>query len=514
MHYDFAIACEEKPVSEAGGLGAYARRLLEAHAAAGRRCAAFVTALPEPAVTACWGDLVTFVTVPTKPPIPDAWIASPELNHGQSLCDTLVAFLREHTVSRLEFSAKHGDGFYFTSHNSVHRLIPEITLRLDTPFLISDEAEGARVTLPRSYVYAAELETIRLADRIYCEDDDLLGRVLAAFDPGTACAIRERCARAATEATFTPGYPARPAPARSVRLGIVIPHWNDAENLASLLRCLESSPHSARLEIIVVDDCSPAAVQQRIGELRIAHPQVHFLHTSKERSGPFSARLVGVRASTTDYIAFVDSDDLIDTDLYIKYAEALDRDTSIHVILPSMQTPGLQARPWIPTPKARFTVYFAGFAHTGLVAGRDRLLSAFEHASRHATDIAHCEDCLLSISLLFGKANIVSLAEQAYRYHRVRPDSRSQSNSHLIQHSRLAREKHFDRCMSEALADGSLTPFDLRLIRQIALSLPDNHSATQLQTNTPQIRNRGNRVPWHTHLYRAWRSLLGDPRYG
>lgn len=519
MHYDFAIACEEKPSPETGGLSPHALRLLKTHAAAGHRCAAFVTAPPEPAPAACLGPLVTFVPVPTSQWAKTANITNHGLNHTLSLCETLVAFLREHTISRLEFSAKRGDGFYFASHNAVHRLVPEVTLHLDTPCFIADEDTGTEATLARSYVYAAELETIRLADRIHCDDDHLLGRVLAAFDPGTAGAIRERCLRTATDATFAPTPLPCPAPATAVRLGIVIPHWNDADNLAALLLHLESSPHRARLEIIVVDDCSPADVRQRLEKLGQTHPHVRFLRTTKERSGPFAARLLGVRAVTTDWVAFVDADDLMDPALYLSYAEALVRDSSIHVILPAMQISGLEHSAWIPAPKARFMVYFTGFAHTGIVAGKARLLTAFAHASKYAADIVHCEDCVLSLSLLFGNANILSVPERAYHYQRTRTDSRSQSNGHLIAQSRLARARHFDRCMAEALADGSLTPLDLRLVRQIALSLPPGHSATQLQTITPPItpapiRPRGMRVPWHTHLYRAWRSLLGDPRYG
>jgi hypothetical protein len=511
MHHDFALVCREPVGPSPEGPGARAFRLLAAHAAAGRRCAAFVPKDPSPEVSAALSGRVTWILVSPGRLPPASNMGGTELNFALALCESIVAFLRDHSVRLIEFPAAGGDGVYFVSHNLVHRLVPEIVVRLDSPGFISDEDNGERTcTLHRAFVYAAELETIRGADHVVYEDERLLGRVLAAFPPRVAHTIRARCVPSpatpeAAEACFRLARPPIPA-ASPARLAVVIPHWEDAGHLAALLARLEDTPERERLEIVVVDDGSSEPVRQRLAGLGRAHPRVTFLRTDKPRSGPFVARRIGVLATKADLIAFVDSDDLLEPALYLRYAQALAEDTAIDVIIPAMHTFGRETRPWIPLPKTRFTAYFAGFAHTGMVARKAPLLAAFDHAFDQAAGIAHAEDCILSLSLLFGGANIVSLSERAYHYRRAHANSRSQINGMLIPHSRLARDRYFDRCMGESLAGGSLTPLDLRLIRQIALSLPPDHSATQLHS-------RGMRVPWHTHAYRTLRSLLRDPRY-
>lgn len=511
MHYDFALTCREPVGPSLEGPGARAFRLLAAHVAAGRRCAAFVAEPPSLKASSALSDRVIWIRVSPDRLSPSANMGGAELNFPLALCESIVAFLRDHSVHMLEFSAAEGDGFYFISHNIIHRLVPEVVVRLDPPGFITNEDKGERTcTLHQAFVYAGELEAIRGADHVLYEDEHLLGRVLAAFDPRVAHAIRARCVSSpatpdAADACFGLARPPIP-PAPPARLGVVIPHWEDADHLAVLLARLEAAPEPERLEIVVVDDGSSGPVRQRLVELGRAHPRVKFLRTDKDRSGPFVARRIGVLATTTDVIALVDSDDIMEPAFYLRYAQALAQDPAIDVIIPAMHTFGRETRPWIPLPKARFTAYFTGFAHTGLVSRKAPLLAAFAHAFDHASGIAHAEDCILSLSLLFGGANIISLSERAYHYRRAHANSRSQSNGNLIPNSRLARDRHFDRCMSEALAGGSLTPLDLRLVRQIALSLPPDYNALQLHS-------RGIRVPWHTHAYRALRSLLRDPRY-
>lgn len=500
MHHDFAIACRSPAAP-----GAPVLDLLAARAAAGLSGVAFVTSPPSRETRAALGDRVTWQLVRHDRSPPSSNMGGPELNLPLAFCESIVAFLRDHSVGSVEFFAAEGDGFYFVSRNLVHRLVDEVVVRLDTPGFVADEERDDRAcSLHRALVYAAELETIRHADRVICDDEPLIARVLAAFPAAVAGRIRARCvpSSAHVRALPRPAAPASPPP----RLGVVIPHWNDTAHLAGLLTRLEDSAERDRLEIVVVDDGSDGPALRRLAELGRAHPEVAFLRTPRPRSGPFVARRLGVESLKSGLVALVDSDDFIETGLYLRYARALADTPSLDAIIPAMHTFGRETRPWIPLPKARFTVYFAGFAHTGIVARKDKLLAAFAHAAGIAADIAHCEDCILSLSLLFGGAEILSLSERAYHYRRAHDGSRSQSNGHLIHRSRLARDRHFDRCMAEALADGTLTPLDLRLVRQIALSLPPDHSATQ-------IHSRGNRVPWHTHLYRTFRSLLRDPRY-
>jgi|GEM_PF-6261946 len=303
------------------------------------------------------------------------------------------------------------------------------------------------------------------------------------------------------------GLPAvQPAPRKNVRLTIVIPHHEDLDNLASLLARLHAEPARDLLEIVVVDDGSSPPVWARLQELVAADPRVSLLRTPRPRSGPFIARRIGTESAAADHVAYVDSDDHIDTDLYLAYARALAGTPALDVVLPAMRCFGRETSHWIPLPKARFSTFFTGFSHAGLVGKKDVLLRAFAHAQDAARDIVHGEDCILSLSLLFGGARIAGLLEIAYHYNRTSARTRSQTNPAQIWRSRHLREQHYDLCIAQGIAAGTVTPLDLRVLRQLALNLPPEYGAINLH-------RRSNRVPWHTHLYRACRSLLGDPRY-
>ena len=292
------------------------------------------------------------------------------------------------------------------------------------------------------------------------------------------------------------------------RLALVIPHLDDIENLTGLLARFHAHPERDRLELIIVDDGSAPAAWDRLHAFETLYPAfaLTILRTAQPRSGPFLARRLGTQAARSDFVAYVDSDDYIETDLYLAYAQALSRTPTLDIIIPWMRCFGLDTNLWLPLPKAPFTVFFTGFAHVGLVGRKPLLRQAFDHARPSIELIAHYEDCLFAVSLLFLGAKITTAPEVAYYYNRTSMLRRSQTNTSRIWHSQVARGAHFDRCMTEALALGTLTPLDLRIIRHLALHLPAHFFNTA-------PRSRGNRAPWHTHLYRALRSLCRDRRY-
>lgn len=508
MHYDFAFTCRSSIGPDADEVGACVRRLLLAHASAGRRCVAFVGRAPEPGFAAdCLHPIEIMVVTSGDAPLA-VNMGGTELNHTRALDLALVEFLRHHTIARLEFPDHDAEGFYFLQRNLVHRLVPLTGVRLHGPrFLRDASSDNPRCDLHRALVYAAELETLASADLLLVPADPesadaIVSPVLAAFAPAQAARLRSRLATDFPAALPT----ASPLPAAPPRLTFVIPHLDHAETLGELLAALDASPHRTRIDVIVVDDGSAPDALRQLENLRRSTPGFTLLSTTRPRSGPFAARLVGLRAATTACVAFSDADDLPKPDLYLRYADALTREPDLDVVIPSMRCFGRETQDWLPLPAAPFTAFFSGFAHSAIIGRREILLTAFAHAAPATGDVAHAEDCIVAMSLLFGGARIATLAECAYLYRRAGVSSRSQANPHRIEHSRLSRERHVDRCLAEYLAAGRLTPLDLRLIREIALSLPPAHSATHLHS-------RRNHVPWHTHLYRAWRSALGDPRY-
>ena len=86
-------------------------------------------------------------------------------------------------------------------------------------------------------------------------------------------------------------------------LSVVVPTYNRADDLATLLGSLQVEQH--RLDIVVVDDCSPnPAVYD---DLKTRHPHVRFIRQATNR-GPAAARNRGAREAKCDLLFFIDSD--------------------------------------------------------------------------------------------------------------------------------------------------------------------------------------------------------------
>jgi glycosyltransferase involved in cell wall biosynthesis len=296
-----------------------------------------------------------------------------------------------------------------------------------------------------------------------------------------------------------------PAALPPVRLAIVIPHLDDADNLARLIERLNASPARDHLEIIVVDDGSAPAVRARLDTLRTGSTPVILLDTALPRSGPFSARLTGTRAATADYVAYVDSDDYIEETKYLRYAQTLAETPALDVMVPAQRFFGGETDVCLFGLKAKFTLLAGAFVYAGLAGRKTTLLAAFSHAARAADQVAHAEDWLFGASLLFTGAQIAAVPEVAYHYNRAMPVSRSRIRGFMHWQTRAIIERHYDRCVEEAAVNGTMAACELRLLRRLSIT----HTAT----NAAQAAARGNRVPWHTHVFRAFRSLSGDRRY-
>lgn len=93
---------------------------------------------------------------------------------------------------------------------------------------------------------------------------------------------------------------------KNVSVSVVIPHYNDFENL---LRALESIQYQTVLprEVIIIDDCSDKR------KIKFFIKKKYFFKikiiTNKINLGPASSRNLGWNISNYKYIAFLDSDD-------------------------------------------------------------------------------------------------------------------------------------------------------------------------------------------------------------
>lgn len=97
------------------------------------------------------------------------------------------------------------------------------------------------------------------------------------------------------------------------KVSIVIPVYNTASYLRE---CLDSvvSQTLRDIEIILVDDGSTDGSTDICREYEVADSRIRLI--IQENAGAAAARRTGTEIATSSYIGFVDSDDIIDADLY------------------------------------------------------------------------------------------------------------------------------------------------------------------------------------------------------
>lgn len=98
-----------------------------------------------------------------------------------------------------------------------------------------------------------------------------------------------------------------------LKVSVVVPVYNTAEYLPE---CLESimTQSMKEIEIICVDDGSTDDTPQVLARYASRDKRINIIH--KENGGLVSARKTGVMAARGNYVAFVDSDDWIEADMY------------------------------------------------------------------------------------------------------------------------------------------------------------------------------------------------------
>lgn len=97
------------------------------------------------------------------------------------------------------------------------------------------------------------------------------------------------------------------------KVSVIVPVYKTEKFLA---KCVESILNQTYgdLELLLVDDGSPDRCPQICDEFATRDPRIRVIH--KENGGVSSARNAGLDAAKGEYIAFVDSDDHIEPDMY------------------------------------------------------------------------------------------------------------------------------------------------------------------------------------------------------
>jgi glycosyltransferase involved in cell wall biosynthesis len=93
-------------------------------------------------------------------------------------------------------------------------------------------------------------------------------------------------------------------------VSIVVPTFNRASFVIELLDNLDQQTWQS-VQIVVIDDGSTDYTEQRIADWKQAHPQTELIYLKKAQGGASSARNLGLRHCSGEFIFFIDSDDLI-----------------------------------------------------------------------------------------------------------------------------------------------------------------------------------------------------------
>ena len=103
------------------------------------------------------------------------------------------------------------------------------------------------------------------------------------------------------------------------KISVVVPVYNAQDYLEKCVCSLLEQTHK-NMEIILVDDGSKDNSGKLIDWYANEHENVVALH--KENGGSSSARNLGIGNATGDFIAFCDSDDYVEKDMYLRLLSA------------------------------------------------------------------------------------------------------------------------------------------------------------------------------------------------
>jgi len=104
------------------------------------------------------------------------------------------------------------------------------------------------------------------------------------------------------------------APERAPILSVIVPTFNEAQNVAELAKKLEAALDGIQWEAIIVDDNSPDGTSAVAKGVAAKNPRIRCLRRLGRR-GLAGACLEGILSSSAPYVAVIDGDHRSGTDL-------------------------------------------------------------------------------------------------------------------------------------------------------------------------------------------------------
>ena len=204
-------------------------------------------------------------------------------------------------------------------------------------------------------------------------------------------------------------------------ISVIIPVYKVEEYLNDCVASVTAQTHQ-NLEIILVDDGSPDRCPEMCDAWAEKDSRIRVIH--KSNGGLSDARNAGLDAASGDYIAFVDSDDYIRTDMLEKLLAAVLR-TGSDIAACGIQNFGAARGVWgcqdfTGTPEEIFAKLYNDTSYP--VAAWNKLYRRDCWESLRFPVGKICEDCFTTYRLIHNARRIVMIPEALYCY-RIRPES-------------------------------------------------------------------------------------------
>lgn len=162
-------------------------------------------------------------------------------------------------------------------------------------------SHGLFSSLPTGRLFSAAAGT----DPSFCRISRLHGWYLSCSNRGVSTVISARSTPRPRPAVVRTTHAS--APARAVELTIVVPAFNERDNIPLLVERLQVVLDGIEWEVIYVDDDSPDGTSARVRELSQRNPRVRCVQRIGRR-GLSTAVIEGILASSAPYVAVIDAD--------------------------------------------------------------------------------------------------------------------------------------------------------------------------------------------------------------
>ena len=247
------------------------------------------------------------------------------------------------------------------------------------------------------------------------------------------------------------------------KISVIIPVYNGEKYLERCVNSVLNQTHTD-IELILVDDGSSDKSLQICNDFASADSRVCVIH--KENGGVSTARNAGLEIATGEYIAFVDSDDYIEPDMYENMLnKALEHKCQVvlcdcvkehgthkelysHNIRDGFYNRKQLEEEYFPHLLMMENVEYPATISNWLLLWKKELNSP---QMRYEPGIRYSEDLLFGAKLLYAAESFYYMKGETYYHYVMNPDSATHTyvpnkwNDYMLLHQKIYKE--FGNCV-------------------------------------------------------------------